>query len=459
MLAPGTVQTMVSLVTASEALDFLRSLQPSGVVLGLEATRRLAAAVGEPQNRLRFIHVAGTNGKGSVCALLESVYRTAGLRVGLYTSPHLVRFGERIQVDRVPISDADLARHVSNLKAAVDRVGGPPPTFFEFTTVLALCHFAESRVDLVVWETGLGGRLDSTNIVTPLASVITNVSLDHMHVLGSTVAAIAAEKAGIIKAGVPVLTAAMDSDAEAILRYKARELDAPYFHLGPAEVAAFRLDVGLLGPHQRVNGALAAATVRLLRAFLPVTDEALRQGLARAQWAGRMQVLQRGSQRIILDGAHNRAGVEALRQALTDLCGTARPTLIVGLLADKEIGLMLGQLVPMAGRILTVPVANPRTLGSEEVRSAVMATGLGRPVRAASSLAEALRWVAADPVVLVTGSLYLIGEALEILQRIPTGGGDERSLNAWGATSDGSGSERTPPEINGHGSVSATGIS
>ena len=423
---------MVSPVTASEALDHLRSLQPAGVVLGLETTRRLAAAVGNPQERLQFIHVAGTNGKGSVCALLESVYRTSGLKVGLYTSPHLVRFGERIQVDRVPIPDADLARHVTVLKAAVDRLGGPAPTLFEFTTVLALCHFAEAGVDLVVWETGMGGRLDSTNIVTPLASVITNVSLDHMQVLGSTVAAIASEKAGIIKPGVPVLTAAMDPDAEAILRYKARELDAPYLHLGPAEVAACRLDVGLLGPHQRVNGALAAATVRLLRAFLPVTDQALREGLARAQWAGRMQVLQKGTQRIILDGAHNRAGVEALREALPELCGTTRPTLIIGLLADKDVGPMLEQLVPAAGRILTVPVSNPRTLGSEEVRAAVVATRMGRPVRAASTLAEALRWAAADPVVVVTGSLYLIGEALEVLGAVPMGGSDERTLNSWG---------------------------
>jgi len=438
---------MVWPVTTSEAVDYLRSLQPSGVVLGLDSTRRLAAAVGDPQNRLRFIHVAGTNGKGSVCALLESVYRNAGLKVGLYTSPHLVRFGERIQVGRIPISDSDLARHVATLKAVVDRLGGPAPTFFEFTTVLALCYFAESCVDLVVWETGLGGRLDSTNIVTPLASVITNVSLDHMQVLGSTVAAIAAEKAGIIKPGVPVLTAAMDPDAEAILRFKARELDSPYLHLGPSEVAAFRLDVGLLGPHQRVNGALAAATVRLLRVFLPVTDEALRDGLARAQWAGRMQVLQRGARRIILDGAHNRAGVEALREGLPEVCGSTRPTLVVGLLAEKEVGPMLGQLVPLAGRILTVPVANPRTLGSEEIRAAVVAMGLGRPVRAASSLAEALRWAAADPVVLVTGSLYLIGEALELLGESSMGDPEERSLNAWGGAA--SGSEPRPPVISG----------
>ncbi|MBM3901897.1 MAG: bifunctional folylpolyglutamate synthase/dihydrofolate synthase [Verrucomicrobia bacterium] len=438
---------MVWPVTTSEAVDYLRSLQPAGVVLGLDSTQRLAAAVGDPQTRLRFIHVAGTNGKGSVCALLESVYRNAGLKVGLYTSPHLVRFGERIQVDRIPISDSDLARHVATLKAVVDRLGGPAPTFFEFTTVLALCHFAESCVDLVVWETGLGGRLDATNIVTPLASVITNVSLDHMQVLGSTVAAIAAEKAGIIKPGVPVLTAAMDPDAEAILRFKARELDSPYLHLGPSEVAAFRLDVGLLGPHQRVNGALAAATVRLLRVFLPVTDEALRDGLARAQWAGRMQVLQRGARRIILDGAHNRAGVEALREGLPEVCGSTRPTLIVGLLAEKEVGPMLGQLVPLAGRILTVPVANPRTLGSEEIRAAVVAMGLGRPARAASSLADALRWAAADPVVLVTGSLYLIGEALELLGESSIGDAEERSLNAWGGAA--SGSEPRPPAISG----------
>ena len=443
-------------MTASEALHHLRSLQPSGVVLGLETTRRLADAVGNPQDRLKFIHVAGTNGKGSVCALLESVYRRAGLRVGLYTSPHLVRFGERIQVDRMPIPDGALARHVAAVKAAVERLGGAEPTFFEFTTVVALCHFAESRVDLVVWETGLGGRLDSTNIVTPIASVITNVSLDHMQILGTTVAAIASEKAGIIKPGVPVLTAAMDPDAEAILRFKARELDAPYLHLGPPEVAAFRLEIGLLGPHQRVNGALAAATVRLLRAFLPVGDEALREGLAQARWAGRMQVLRRGTQRIILDGAHNRAGVEALRASLSEVCDSTRPTLILGLLEDKEVGPMLGQLVPLAGRILTVPVANPRTLGSEEVRAAVVATRLGRPVRAAPSLSEALRWAVADPVVLVTGSLYLVGEALELLGESPVGEAEERSLNAWGGSV---GAAASSPKINGHDSASVTATS
>jgi dihydrofolate synthase/folylpolyglutamate synthase len=174
-----------------------------------------------------------------------------------------------------------------------------------------------------------------------------------------------------------------------------------------------------------------------------------------------MQILQRGSQRILLDGAHNRAGVEALKEALPELCGSARPTLIVGLLADKEVGPMLGQLVPMAGRILTVPVANPRTLGSDEVRAAVMATGLGRPVRAASSLAEALRWAAADPVVVVTGSLYLIGEALELLEGIPTGASEERSLNSWVGSGSGAAtaSAGTPPGVNGHDAASATGIS
>ena len=202
----------LSRVTVTEALAYLHSLQQFGFQPGLETTRRMAAAAGTPQARLRFIHVAGTNGKGSVCAMLDSVYRAAGLRTGLYTSPHLVRFGERVQVNRVPMSDEALARGVTELRDIVATLPGIEPTFFEFTTVMALRHFAAEGVDLVLWETGLGGRLDATNIVTPLASVITNIGLDHQAVLGPTVPQIASEKAGIIKADVPVLTATEDPD-------------------------------------------------------------------------------------------------------------------------------------------------------------------------------------------------------------------------------------------------------
>ena len=373
------------------------------------------------------IHISGTNGKGSTCALLESVYRKAGLKVGLYTSPHLVRFGERIQVGRVPIADADLARHVAELKRLADTM---TPTFFEFTTVLALRYLAEQRVDLVIWETGLGGRLDATNIVTPLASVITNVAFDHQRILGDTIAAIASEKAGIIKAGVPVVTAAEDPDALAIIVHKAKELDAPVITLGEPEIARFKTEIPLLGRHQRANAALAAATVRLLRFVLPVDDTQLLEGLAEVSWPGRLQVLRRGAQTLVLDGAHNPAGIAALRTALAEAFPGKRPTLVLGMLADKDWRAMVADLVPLASRVVTAPVGNERTVTAEDLRAACVATGAGRPVKAAESTGAALKLVAADPFVVVAGSLYFIGEVMEGLG-VESARGDERSLNGW----------------------------
>lgn len=418
-------------MTVTEALQHLKSLSLFGYQPGLETTRQLAAAAGNPERRLRFIHVAGTNGKGSVCAFLESVYRATGLRVGLYTSPHLVRFGERIQINRVPMSDDELARGVAELRSLAASLPGVEPTFFEFTTVLALRRFAEAGVDLVVWETGLGGRLDATNIVTPLASVVTRIGLDHQAVLGPTVARIAAEKAGIIKPGIPVLTAAGDPDALAILEYKARELDAPFIAVGEPEAATLPGPVGLLGAHQRVNAALAAATVRLLRALIPVSDDALKSGLARAEWPGRLQVLRRGSQTLVLDGAHNPQGIGALAAALPDLVPGTRPTLIVGLLADKDWREMARLLAPLAGRILTVSVSSGRTVSAADLKAAFVASGLGRPVKAVDSLAEALRATAGDPAVVITGSLYLVGEALGLLDPASAPDPGERALNDW----------------------------
>ena len=372
-------------MTYDEAIAHLRSLQLHGFQPGLGTTRRLAALAGDPQERLRFIHVAGTNGKGSTCALLESVYRKAGLKVGLYTSPHLVRFGERIQIGRVPIADADLARHVAELKTLADTM---TPTFFEFTTVLALRYLAEQRVDLVIWETGLGGRLDATNIVTPLASVITNVAFDHQRILGDTIAAIASEKAGIIKPGVPVVTAAADPDALAIIVHKAKELDAPVITLGEPEIARFKAEIPLLGRHQRANAALAAATVRLLRFVLPVDDTQLLEGLAEVSWPGRLQVVRRGAQTLVLDGAHNPAGIAALRTALAEGFPGKRPTLVLGMLADKDWRSMAADLVPLASRVVTAPVGSERTVTAEDLRAACVATGAGRPVKAADPPAQ-----------------------------------------------------------------------
>src|SRR6266480_904968 len=197
-------------MTYPDAIQFLYDLRLFGLKLGLDNTFKLAGLAGNPQRRLRFIHVAGTNGKGSTCAMLESIYRAAGLRVGLFTSPHLVSFGERIQVNRQFIRQAEVVRLLVEMQPVLKEFPlEEHPTFFEVVTVMALQFFAEQKCDLVIWETGLGGRLDATNIVTPLASVITNIEYDHQEWLGATLASIAAEKAGIIKPGIPVLTAAL----------------------------------------------------------------------------------------------------------------------------------------------------------------------------------------------------------------------------------------------------------
>ena len=430
-------------MTPAEALAYLHQLSQFGFQPGLDSTRRLAAAVGHPQERLRFIHVAGTNGKGSTCAFLESMYRAAGFRTGLYTSPHLVRFGERIQVGRQPLPEETLALLVSELRQRMP--ADLTPTFFEFTTVVALMAFAEAAVDVVLWETGLGGRLDATNIVTPLASVITSIGLDHMQVLGGTVGEIAAEKAGIIKPGVPILTSVDRADALAVIQYRARELDSHCVVVDAAAVSRMTWPVSLLGPHQRVNATLAVVTVRLLRAFFPVSDEHLTQGLAHTRWAGRMQVFQRGEQTWLLDGAHNADGVAAFRRALTDHFPDRHPVMVVGMLRDKAWQEMATHLAPAASRLVVAPVSSPRTVQPEELRQALQEAHCGRAVRTCASVEEALRAVAREPFVAVTGSLYFIGEVLERLEAIHSdeskkpddpmttegAGTHQRQLNEW----------------------------
>lgn len=419
------------LVTSAEALAYIATLQQFGYNPGLESTRRLAALVGNPHESLRFIHVAGTNGKGSTCAMLDAIYRASGRRVGLYTSPHLVRFNERIRVQGESIPDEALGRIVGRVRDAAEGATPPlVPTSFEFVTVVALLWFLESQVDLVVWETGLGGRMDATNIVMPLAAVVTQIGFDHMNVLGPTIGHIASEKAGILKPGVPALTSATDPDALAILEYKARELGAPFLHVGASAVEHFRFELALLGEHQRSNGALAAATVRMLRFLLPVSDEQMAAGFASVRWPGRLQVLRRGAQTFLVDGAHNRDGVACLKAALERHFPGRPPVLVLGMLADKEWQRMACELVPVASRVITVPVSSQRAVSSADLRAACMASGVTRPVRAVESLAEGLRACAADPFVVVTGSLALVGEALECLgEARPVPG--HRELNEW----------------------------
>ena len=429
-------------MTYSEAIQFLYGLQMFGANFGLERVRQLAALAGDPQEKLRFIHVAGTNGKGSTCAILEAIYRAAGRRVGLFTSPHLVSFRERIQVNRQLIPENEIIRLVSEIRPLLQQFSADNhPTMFEVVTVMALKFFAEQKCNLVIWETGLGGRLDATNIVTPLASVITNIAFDHQQWLGDTLEKIAAEKAGIIKPGVPVITAPDAPETLWVIENIARENGARLITVGPASrLFPFEINnsetgatpvLRLLGDHQKLNAALALATVEVLKKKIPVSTENIRAGLAAVNWPGRLQLIQKpDGRKILLDGAHNVAGAETLRAALEKDFAGIRPVFILGALADKNWPDICRILAPLAAKVFTVPVASERTAKAGELADYFRSANPTAAATACDNLADALIACKDEPFVVITGSLYLVGEALEQLGLSPAGGG-ERGLNEW----------------------------
>lgn len=423
-------------MTYDQAIQFLYGLQLFGAKFGLENTRKLAALAGNPQDPLRFIHVAGTNGKGSTCAMLESIYRSSGLRVGLFTSPHLVHFGERIQVNRMMIPDEDVVRLVENIQPLLATFPREAhPTFFEVVLVMALQYFAEQKCDLVILETGLGGRLDATNIVTPLASVITNVQFDHERWLGNTLAAIASEKAGIIKPGVPVVTGTEEPEALSIIRSVAAECKCPLTEvngLHADQMIPDSLRLSLKGRHQRLNAAVACATVRALAAPLPVSETTLLRGLEAVDWPGRLQVVCRpGGQRVVLDGAHNPGGAIALKEALGELFPDEQLTLILGVRGDKEWRRIGETLAPLAKRIVCVPLQSDQTLPPAQLVEVCQTANPAAWIAACNSVREALQRVEADPLVVISGSLYLMGQAMEAMALTFQRAKNEMGLNEW----------------------------
>jgi dihydrofolate synthase/folylpolyglutamate synthase len=424
-------------MTYAEAIKYLYSLQMFGARPGLETPRRLAELAGNPHHRLRFIHVAGTNGKGSTCAMLESIYRAAGLRVGLFTSPHLVSFAERIQVNRQLVPESEVARLVREILPGLKEFpANDHPTFFEVVTIMSLRYFAEQRCDLVIWETGLGGRLDATNIVTPLVSVITNVDFDHQQWLGETLEQIAAEKAGIIKPGIPVLTSAEPGRGLEVIAATAQHQDALLTVIDRNDAKGSLLDAARLplpGDHQRLNAALAVAAVRAVETHFRVPQEAIFKGLSNVHWPGRMQLVKSpGGQTILLDGAHNPASAAALAAAFRQQYPGACPALILGVLADKDWRPLAETLAPLARRLLLVPVNSRRSLAPGDLLDVCRMANPQAAVEVCASLADALDRSAREPFVIITGSLYLIGEAMERLQLSPVPAVDERGLNEWG---------------------------
>jgi len=388
-------------VTYREAIQFLSGLQVFGQRFGLETMRELLQRIGNPQHSLRFLHIAGTNGKGSVAAMCHSVLSAAGYRTGLYTSPHLVSFCERIQINGQPIPETDLARLVSELGPILATLSHPA-TLFECATAMALRYFAEQQAEVIVWETGLGGRLDATNVVTPLVSVITNVGYDHTQYLGNTLSQIAAEKAGIIKAGVPVVTAAQGDALDVVRRV------AEHHHSTLTVITSGVNCTPLLGAHQAINCAVAQAALRA--SGIPITEEQMLRGLAQTRWPGRFDVIRR-EPLLILDGAHNPPGAEALAATVREHCAGRRLTLILGILRDKDYPAICRILAPLAARILCVPVPNVRSATAEQIAAACAPA----VAEVCPDLAVALRKSEGEDV-LITGSLFLVGEALALLR-------------------------------------------
>jgi dihydrofolate synthase/folylpolyglutamate synthase len=426
--------------TYEEARDWITGLTAFGIRPGLERITRLLERFDRPERRLRFIHVAGTNGKGSVCAYLTSVLRAAGYDVGTFTSPYLTRFTDRIRYNDGDIPDDVLVRLANEVEPHVDELAATElgsPTMFEVTTLIAILYFAKFAFpDYVVWETGLGGRLDVTNIVVPVVSVITNIGHDHMDVLGDSLEAIAAEKAGIIKNGVPVVSAAKQPEAVRVLEETARarkstlyllgrqfretplgtgegtrrfRFEGPFRAIGPLEIA-------MLGAHQRENAAVAVMTLEVLRQYcaLVLEEGVLEEGLLKARWPGRLELVRR-EPRILLDGAHNPEGMAALAAALRDSFRWRRLHLMIGALANKNHIDMLRHILPIADSlILTEPDFRKKLDAGELARIAAGIPGCPAEAAAEPDWRRALDMLIArtgpEDLAVVSGSLYLIAD-------------------------------------------------
>lgn len=426
-------------MTYDEVVRHLFPRLTGGIRWGLDRTRRLLAAVGDPHHSFRSIHIGGTNGKGSVSATVASVLLRAGHRVGLYTSPHLCTFRERIQVAGEPVGEAAVVAAAERLWPALER---EEASFFEATTALAFLLFAEAGVEVAVVEVGLGGRLDATNVIEPELTVLTNVSIDHIDQLGDTLAAIAVEKAGIIKPRVPVLTGERKPEAREIFRARAEELVAPYHEMAEGDVrdvavtsSGTRFVIGtgrwgelelctpLFGEHQAWNAGLAVRALELLPAELrPERDEVV-QGVAAVRWPGRLQRERVAGQEWIFDVAHNAAGIEALCATLAELRVAHPVVAVVGILGDKDWRGMLRRLQGCVDHlILTQAPTAPSGRSWDPAAALAEAGGVrGEVVLEFGAALAAAQARAGEGAVLVTGSFHTVGDALTILGLAPYG--------------------------------------
>ena len=387
-----------------EAIDWLFSTQMFGIKLGLEGPRRLLKeALANPAHGVRVVHVAGTNGKGSTCAMVDSVARAAGIRTGLFTSPHLVDFRERIRVNGVEIPEDECAALITGMRGICADLD-PHPTFFEITLAVAMRWFRACECELIVLETGMGGRLDATTAVPADVCAITPIGLDHMQWLGDTLGAIAFEKAGIFLEGVPAVSSPQEPEARRVLEMEANERRTPLrFIEAPLE----GYGIGLPGRHQAWNAALALECLHLLGVRLHY--EVVRHGLESVRWPGRFEIRSHGGIPLVLDGAHNPHGAAALARTWMERFGNRKARLVFSAVASKDIGGILGELLPLAEEVHLCPVDTPRAVPVAELAACLPAgfPAVAHP-DAVSALAAATS--AGGLPVLVAGSLFLIGE-------------------------------------------------
>ncbi|MBB3109893.1 dihydrofolate synthase/folylpolyglutamate synthase [Paenibacillus phyllosphaerae] len=435
--------TSGQLASYQEARDWIEGLVPFGIRPGMERIQLLMEKFGHPERRLKFIHVAGTNGKGSVCAYLTSVLLKSGYDVGTFTSPYITKFTNRFQYNGADIPEETLLALANKLKPQVEEIAATElgsPSMFEVATALAILYYGTvSFPDFVVWETGLGGRLDVTNIVTPIVSVITNVGHDHMDILGNTLDEVAREKAGIIKSGVPVISAVEQPEVVEVIRATAQSRNSTLYLLGEAfrqeaiEVTeseqSFRfegpfrhlesLSITLSGEHQRLNAAVAVMTLEVLRQYyaLILDDEDLQQGLKQAKWPGRLELVSQ-SPRILIDGAHNPEGAQMLAAALKSTYRYGKLHLMMGMLANKNHHDTLRHILPLVDTLVVTEPDFRKAMPSQELAEIVhqLREQQDRPFELIvepdwkQALTRLTQLTGENELAVVTGTLYLIAD-------------------------------------------------
>jgi dihydrofolate synthase / folylpolyglutamate synthase len=416
----------------SDVLSYLYGLEKFGMVFGLENIKWLLNLIDNPHSYLKTVHIGGTNGKGSVASMLSNILKESGYTVGKYTSPHLVSFTERITVNEEEITEEEVAELTETIKKKAEKEDKDRFfTFFDFTTALAFKHFSRKKTDISIIETGLGGRLDSTNVIDPLISIITNVSYDHMQYLGEDINDITKEKAGIIKSKIPVITGAQGTPVQ-IIEATAKNLESPVYKLhrdfsykkNGDQIMSYKgikknidnLSINLMGDHQFINGAIAICAVEMLSSSgFAINEDSLRQGLAGIKWQGRLEVIHENPT-IILDGAHNPDCAHILADFFQSHYTDKKKILIFGVMKDKDCRKIIEKIVPFIDIIILTRPATERAMPPDEIKGYVKNPFITEDVR--SALIKAKTIADENSLILVTGSFYTIGEAKTIIDEI-----------------------------------------